>query len=368
MASITKYQTTKGTRWRVDYTRPDGKNTSKRGFQRKTEAQQWAANNTVKLATGDWIDPHHGRTTIAALEQQWKTSRKHTKPSVQRVELLDWENHVKPYWGDRALVSIRQSEVVEWVHREGPWSASSRRHHHAVLRQVLDIAVADKMIRSNPAAGIKLPRKNQPVKVYWSMAQLRAVAEHSSRPELVWLLGTTGLRWGEAVGLQVRDLKVLRSRISVERSAVLVGSKIVVGMPKTHERRVVACPRHVMGMLAKLTEGKRPDDWVWESPVGGPLRTPGKGNFLESAIRRVNRSIVEGSGVLGISEVPSVTPHGLRHVAAGLLVSAGANVKVVQTQLGHKSAAMTLDVYAELFDEDLDAVASVLDGLCRAVS
>ena len=72
--------------------------------------------------------------------------------------------------------------------------------------------------------------------------------------------------------------------------------------------------------------------------------------------------------MLGISEVPSVTPHGLRHVAAGLLVSAGANVKVVQTQLGHKSAAMTLDVYAELFDEDLDAVASVLDGLCRAVS
>ena len=53
----------------------------------------------------------------------------------------------------------------------------------------------------------------------------------------------------------------------------------------------------------------------------------------------------------------------LRHVAAGLLVSAGANVKVVQKQLGHKSAAMTLDVYAELFDDDLDAVRGALDAL-----
>lgn len=60
-------------------------------------------------------------------------------------------------------------------------------------------------------------------------------------------------------------------------------------------------------------------------------------------------------------DLPRVTPHGLRHVAAGLLVSAGANVKVVQRQLGHASAAMTLDVYADLFDGDLDEVAEVMD-------
>ena len=58
---------------------------------------------------------------------------------------------------------------------------------------------------------------------------------------------------------------------------------------------------------------------------------------------------------------PRVTPHGLRHVAAGLMISAGANVKVVQRQLGHSSAAMTLDTYAELFDEDLEAVGSAVE-------
>jgi integrase len=54
-------------------------------------------------------------------------------------------------------------------------------------------------------------------------------------------------------------------------------------------------------------------------------------------------------------------PHELRHTAASLAVSAGANVKAVQRMLGHKSAAMTLDVYSGLFDDDLDAVAARLD-------
>jgi len=51
----------------------------------------------------------------------------------------------------------------------------------------------------------------------------------------------------------------------------------------------------------------------------------------------------------------------LRHTAASLAVSAGANVKAVQRMLGHASAAMTLDLYADLFDDDLEAVATALD-------
>jgi integrase len=58
-----------------------------------------------------------------------------------------------------------------------------------------------------------------------------------------------------------------------------------------------------------------------------------------------------------------LTPHELRHAAASLAVSAGANVKAVQRMLGHASAAMTLDVYSGLFDADLDSVAVQLDSL-----
>src|SRR5512132_2306551 len=57
----------------------------------------------------------------------------------------------------------------------------------------------------------------------------------------------------------------------------------------------------------------------------------------------------------------SFTPHDLRHTTASLAVSAGANVKAVQRLLGHASAAMTLDIYASLFHDDLDRVAERLN-------
>jgi integrase len=57
---------------------------------------------------------------------------------------------------------------------------------------------------------------------------------------------------------------------------------------------------------------------------------------------------------------PRITAHDLRHTAASLAISAGANVKVIQRMLGHASATMTLDVYADLFDGDFTAVADKL--------
>ena len=51
-----------------------------------------------------------------------------------------------------------------------------------------------------------------------------------------------------------------------------------------------------------------------------------------------------------------MTIHDLRHTAASLMVKSRANVKAIQRQLGHTSAAMNLDAYASLFDDDLDSV------------
>jgi integrase len=62
-----------------------------------------------------------------------------------------------------------------------------------------------------------------------------------------------------------------------------------------------------------------------------------------------------------VSTFPTITPHDLRHSAGSLAVSVRANVKAVQRMLGHAKASMTLDIYADLFDEDLDQVADRLN-------
>jgi integrase len=65
---------------------------------------------------------------------------------------------------------------------------------------------------------------------------------------------------------------------------------------------------------------------------------------------------------------PRITPHDLRHTAASLAVSAGANVKAVQRMLGHAKASMTLHVHADLFDDDLDGVANRVDAAIKTAA
>ncbi len=112
---------------------------------------------------------------------------------------------------------------------------------------------------------------------------------------------------------------------------------------------------------SRRCEGKKKDELVFLGPDGEVLRS---GNFR----RRQFADAVSAAHETDAG-FPAMSPHDLRHTAASLAVSAGANVKAVQRMLGHASAAMTLDVYADLFDDDLDSVATVLNvGALSAIS
>ena len=351
MASIRKYKTAKGLAWRVQYRSADGRGRTKRGFRTKTEAEAWANRNAVDLADGEWVASESQKVRVNELVPQWEQRVKGLAVSSQRPIRIAWEKHVRPVWGHRLVRSIRRSEVQGWI--DGSLlGASATRRNHGVLAQILDIAVMDGVVRVNPARGLRLPARPPAKQVFLTAAQLwRLAGECSKYGSLVWVLGTVGLRWGEAAGLRVGDVNFLRGRLDVHQNAVTVGSSVVVGEPKTHERRTVAVSAPVLEMLRRECEAKLPAALVWSDASGTPLRLPSVGSWFYEAVARC-RAVDCG--------FPRVTPHDLRHTAASLLVSAGANVKVVQRQLGHKSAAMTLDTYAGLFDGDLDEVAVVM--------
>jgi integrase len=140
----------------------------------------------------------------------------------------------------------------------------------------------------------------------------------------------------------------MRRRIEVVHTAIELNGEMTYGSPKTHQRRSVPIPRSLVDELARHVAGKHPEDLVFTTLRGEVMRNH---NFRS----RVFKPAAEAIGV------PGLTPHDLRHTAASLAVQAGANVKAVQRMLGHASAAMTLDVYAGLFGDDLDAVAERLD-------
>jgi len=353
--SITKYATAAGPRYRVRYRKPDKKQTDKRGFKTKKEAELFLASVTVAKATGDYIDPAHGKVTVAHLAPTWLAGKKPPilKPSSYLPLETAWRAHVEPRWGSTEIRDILPSEVQAWVSELGQQkkSASVVLRALGVLAGILDMAVGDRRIPRNPARGLKnLPRKTKKIgRVYLTHDQVHTLANASAHPDLVLVLAYTGLRWGEATALRVRHVNELRRRLHVEENAVLVKWEIHVGTPKTHERRSVPYPSFLSKRIAAACAGKGPDGLLFGNGRTHMKRQGDSEGWFAVAVKRAQK--IDPT-------IPRVTPHDLRHTAASLAISAGANVKAVQKMLGHASAAMTLDTYADLFDDDLEAVAT----------
>ena len=213
MATIESYDTKAGRRYRVRYRTPDRRQTDKRGFTTKRDAERFARTVEVSKDRGEWIDPADTRVTVGVLGERWIASRSSLKPSTLRTVESAWRNHVQPRWGTTAVSDVRFSAVEEWVAelaREK--SPTTVKRAHGVLSSILAAAVRDRRILANPAEGVALPRKVAKAHVYSSHDQLHALADASDRPALVLVLGYTGLRWGEAIGLRVKDVDTARRR------------------------------------------------------------------------------------------------------------------------------------------------------------
>jgi integrase len=182
------------------------------------------------------------------------------------------------------------------------------------------------------------------------LAALASTVEY--RPEVVRFLAYTGLRWGEMSALRVGDFDMLRRWVNVSRS-VTEFNGLVWSTPKSWERRSVPFPASLADELAALMVGKGRDALVFTTTRGDVLRVSKyRKRFFAPAVAACQKAD---------ESFPTITPHDLRHTSASLAVSAGANVKALQRMLGHAKASMTLDVYADLFDDDLDGVADRLD-------
>ncbi|WP_418003362.1 tyrosine-type recombinase/integrase [Mycobacterium sp. PDNC021] len=374
MATISKYETSSGTAlYRVRYRTPDRKQTDKRGFKTKRAAEAFAATVEVEKLTGSYVAPALGKVTIGELGPGWLERLKGViKPSAFHSVDSAWSVHVEPRWATKAIADIRHTDVQAWITElSTKRKATVVRTAYSVLSRILDDAVKDRRLAVNPALKVKLPAKSKRKNIYLTAEQLQALAVESGRYQsLVLLLGTVGPRWGEAAALRVGDIDFLKRRVTLHENAVTVGGSVHVGTLKSGKERTVTLPAFVVAELAKTCKGKVHGELIWPARAGGHLGPPSShDSWLSGAVDRCQAAAAEartkeskgGKKEPTTPVFPRVTAHALRHTAASLAISAGANVKVVQRMLGHSSAAMTLDIYADLFDDDLTAVADKLD-------
>jgi integrase len=222
------------------------------------------------------------------------------------------------------------------------YAHKSLQNQRGLLAAVLDRAIEQGHLKSNPAKGIRLPRGNEADRTEMRILtddEFAGVCERTPahyRPLVRFLYGT-GCRWGEAVALTVADVRLPNVHFRRALKWSPDGSKYVGATKTARSNRVIALPLEIHDELRDLCAGRRGADPVFTAPRGGTV------------LHRTFWSRVWLPAVDGLEPRPRI--HDLRHSHASWLLANGAHIEVVSARLGHESVKTTWDVYHHLLPD-----------------
>jgi len=344
----------------------------------KNAALKTAEKINAKMLLGEY-DPNRRnqkRLPCTPQLQEWLDAY---RPTLKRTTEKLFEgfirNHLSPHFGDRDLQEIGERDLVEFV---AVMQAKGRapgtiKNNLSFLRQVYNSLIRDEKLIKNPASNLgrimrsvqNASAKETVVREAWShkeAARLIAIArEHESGfAPLLELLFATGLRRGEAIGLQWADVDFESRKITVRRSITSQGLSTT---KSGRSRRVVMTPALGETLFAQLTRRQReriergwPETpiWLFCSETG----TAPEPRNVERVWSRVRRRAQKQ----GIRPLPL---HSARHSWATWAIQAGKNIRWVADQLGHADASTTLNHYAHAMREDDEDLAFLDLGVAK---
>jgi len=360
MSSIKKRE---NGQWRARYRGDAGKEHA-RHFARKIDAQWWLDETTAAVVTGQYVDPKAGKTTVSEYARVWQAAQVTREHTIRNTDIA-LRLHVLPYLGSRPLGSVRPSDMQALVKTlSATLAPGSVRETYKVAGRMFAAAVDDRVLAASPCHRIRLPRDDRPEVVVPTVEQIAALAG-AVQPRyraLVVLLAGSGLRIGEALGLNISDVDFLRRTVKVERQRLPTGRIGPVKTPKS--ARTVPLGQVVIDELAAHLSAYPSDGPLFPLSTGKPLayRTWraiwARAAEVEAKVREDAASKVRPH----VDTIPlDVDTHALRHFYASALIAGGASVKVVQTRLGHASAVVTLNTYGHLWPGDDDLTRDVMD-------
>ncbi|QQQ75714.1 tyrosine-type recombinase/integrase family protein [Saccharothrix sp. 6-C] len=226
-----------GKRYLAVWHDPEGNERTK-AFAKKTPADlHWQAQET-DVERGDYRDPKAGREKFAEVAERWFTSRKVDPSSAIKYESV-YRLHVEPVFGRKSVKAIRPSDVstfqTQLGERFGPSTVAAAR---LVIVGVLDLALADDLIKKNPATNkVVQSIDTEPAGkvVAWSDDVVFTVID--AHPDLLrampTLAATCGLREGELFGIAEEDVDFEAGVVHVRRQLKKLGRDHVFGCPRT---------------------------------------------------------------------------------------------------------------------------------------
>ena len=290
---------------------------------------------------------------------------------------LIYSRHVRPVIGRIKLQKLRKTDVRELVDglSDRAGRPLSHRTHQVVLqnlKQALDLAVEDNLLKENPCKGIRAPRILKQQKqdkrslTATECASFLAATKNDRFAALWQVMATTGCRPGEVLGLKWSDLDTEKGTIRFERAVTQDGKyKLVLGDIKNKKPRAVPLPPTVLESLQAhkarqsallLKQGRgQGDGLIFTTLKGGLVRI---GNLRDlhffPALERAKIQKQKGDG-----------PYLLRHTCATLLLAGGESVASVAARLGDTNETILKHYAHELPGEQqaaTDKIGSLLFG------
>ncbi|NEK60232.1 site-specific integrase [Geodermatophilus sabuli] len=351
-------------RYRARYVGPDGRRRSKVFGTVKADARAWLSAQEAALVRKSWRAPEAGRRTVGEYADDY-LARNDLREGTRSLYASLWRHHLTDAWGAVPVEEVTPAAVRSWHVKAGRTTGpTALAQSYRLLRAILNVAVADEAIPSNPCKlrGAGTPKATRPSRALTASEALRLAEQlgRNRRTEryraLLLVLAFGGLRFGEATALRRSDV-LAGGRLRVERSVRRIDNRWVIGEPKTDAgRRTVTLPAATAASLEvhlKKHVGGSPDALLFSTGSGGYLA---RSNW-NSTFRRAADAI----------GLPAVRPHELRHTGATLAAATGATTKELMRRLGHSSPAAAL-VYQHAADDRDAEIARALDAMLGAIT
>lgn len=345
-----------------------------------------------KLTVGEWMDiwtsDYMGDKKYLTIRNYKAAVENHIKPSLGAVKLMQLTPPmIQRFYNDLLdhgrTVPIRdkRGNIVKKngapVYANAPMGAKSVRNIHGVLTKALTVAVNVGYLRANPCDRVTLPRVEKKELQPLTDEQVKAFLRETELVELGDLMKVilfTGLRESEAIGLtwdcidfKAGTLKVYRQ---LQKRPLKDGGTVFASL-KNNKTRIIKPAPYVMALLQKqwsaqaeqrLAAGDAWQGWRTAEERNAALvyTTPEGNDVSPTSLRYHFKKLVVNIGA------PDCRVHDLRHTFAVLSLQNGDDIKTVQGNLGHATAAFTLDVYGHVSEKMKDDSAARMQAYIEA--
>ena len=356
MACVTKKKS-KGNRWCIDFYDQYGKRRLKvlKEGTTKKEARQHLREIEEQVGKGLWM-PTKNIPTFSKVAEDWL---EHKKANVRGSTLKMYRGHLKHHFSEIDPLQINRITIVT-VEKfitdrlEQNMNLTTLRKLIVTFNQTLNYAVRHRYIDYNPVRDAERPRgqgkeEEEQIKIL-PPADINSLLENvkDQKYKMLFMLAVmSGARQGELFGLKWVDIDWFNNQIHVQRTFNY--GTWYKPKTKTSKRKIDIGPT-TMDELKKWRKicPKTELDLIFPNEKGLPLD---HGNMLRRHFYPALKN----------ADIQKVRFHDLRHTFASLLIEQGENIKYIQSQLGHASPMVTLNVYAHLMKPVNQAAACRLE-------